>query len=194
MRTLILKLSKAASLVFALSVLPIVIVVGCLFVYLGKYKDITLLLAYFPGDFGNYVRLLFYRLTLKGGVGKGSRIHFGTYCQDRNITIGNNCSIGTFNALGLVDISNDVITGSNVNFVSGLNQHGIDDPSKPFRLQAGSRQKISIENDVWIGSNSVVCASIGSRVVVGVGSVVVTELLSNGVYAGNKAKLIRSIP
>lgn len=160
---------------------------------MGKYKDITLPLAYIPGDFGNYVRLFFYKLTLKGGIGKGSRIHFGSYCQYRNISIGNNCSIGTFNALGLVDISNDVITGSNVNFLSGLNQHGINDPSKPFRLQAGLKQKIFIENDVWIGSNSVVCANIGSRVVVGVGSVVVTELPSNGVYAGNKAKLIKTI-
>lgn len=52
---------------------------------------------------------------------------------------------------------------------------------------------ITIGNDVWIGGNSTICpgVTIGDNVVVGAGSVVVKNVPSNVVVAGNPAKIIR---
>ena len=172
---------------------PIFIVLGLYFSYIGRFTDITLVLAYIPGNTGEFLRLIFYKTLLKGGVGRKTQFKFGSYCQYRDISIGSNCSIGSFNAIGLVSIGDDVLTGGNVNFISGVNQHGITDRNEKFRKQPGTRTKINIGSDVWIGSNTVICANISDRVVVGAGSVVITDLPSNGVYAGNKATLIKKL-
>lgn len=52
-----------------------------------------------------------------------------------------------------------------------------------------------IGNNVDIGSNVAIIGpiTIGDNVVIGAGSVVVKDLASNGIYAGNPARLIRRI-
>lgn len=185
--------TRLIGLFFAIILSPLFIVLGWYFSYINRFSDITLILAYIPGNTGELLRLIFYKILLKGGVGNKTQFKFGSYCQYRDISIGSNCSIGTFNAIGLVSIGDDVLTGGNVNFISGVNQHGINNPNEKFRNQPGSRVRISIGSDVWIGSNTVVCANISDRVVVGAGSVVITDLPSHGVYAGNKATLIKKL-
>lgn len=54
---------------------------------------------------------------------------------------------------------------------------------------------ISIGNNVYIGVNTIILpgVTIGNNVVVGAGSVITKSLDSNGVYAGNPARLIKSL-
>lgn len=68
----------------------------------------------------------------------------------------------------------------------------LDIPIIDQRFQP-SRGGIVIENNVWIGANSVLLdgAVIRSGVVVAAGSLVRGELLSGGLYGGNPASLIR---
>jgi acetyltransferase-like isoleucine patch superfamily enzyme len=57
----------------------------------------------------------------------------------------------------------------------------------------GSRTSIDIEDDVWIGANSVILPGvrIGRGSVIGAGSVVTKSVPPHAIYAGNPAKLIR---
>ena len=52
---------------------------------------------------------------------------------------------------------------------------------------------ITIGSDVWIGSNVIVASDIGTRCVIGAGSLLVNPAENYGVYGGNPAKLLRKI-
>lgn len=55
--------------------------------------------------------------------------------------------------------------------------------------------KIFIGNNVFVGSNVIIMPNvvIGDNVIIGAGSVVTKSLPSDGVYAGNPAKLIKTV-
>jgi acetyltransferase-like isoleucine patch superfamily enzyme len=61
--------------------------------------------------------------------------------------------------------------------------------------QQGSlpRQRITIGNDVWIGTRSIVLpgVTIGDKAVIGAGSVVTKDVPAYAIVAGNPAKIIR---
>jgi len=110
-----------------------------------------------------------------------------------DVKIGNNTIIGLSNVIiGPVDIGNGVMLAQNI-VVSGLN-HGYEaidiSPSK----QPVSKKKITIEDDVWIGANSIITAGvfIGKHAVIGAGSVVVKDIPSYSIAVGNPAKVIKA--
>lgn len=183
---------KLVGYILAGIISPITIFLGYYASLIGRFSDFSIILSHIPLYFGEYVRYFYYRALLKK-VGKNTIFKFGSYCQYREAEIGDNCLIGFYNALGLVKIGNDVLVGGYVNFTSGLKQHSFSDPTKKIREQHGERTKIYVGNDCWLGNNSVICANIGDRVVVGAGSVVNKELLEFGVYAGSPAKLIKKL-
>ena len=59
----------------------------------------------------------------------------------------------------------------------------------------GSQAPVEIGNNVFIGMNTIITkgVTIGDNVIIGVSSVVTKDLASNGVYAGNPARLIMSL-
>ena len=110
-----------------------------------------------------------------------------------DVKIGNNTIIGLSNVIiGPVDIGNGVMLAQNI-VVSGLN-HGYEaidiSPSK----QPVSTKKITIEDDVWIGANSIITAGIfiGKHAVIGAGSVVVKDIPTYSIAVGNPAKVIKA--
>lgn len=54
---------------------------------------------------------------------------------------------------------------------------------------------VKIGNNVWIGGKVIICpgVTIGDNVVIGAGAVVVKDVPSNVVVAGNPAKIIRDM-
>jgi acetyltransferase-like isoleucine patch superfamily enzyme len=109
-----------------------------------------------------------------------------------DVFIGENTGIGLGNVIiGPVKMGDYVMLAQNV-VISGLN-HGYQDISAPPRLQKVVTKQIIIEDNAWIGANSVVTAgvTIGKHAVIGAGSVVTKDIPSYSVAAGNPAKVIK---
>jgi len=117
-------------------------------------------------------------VTINNGVGE--------------VILGNNARIGMGNTLiGPLNIGNDVIFAQNI-VLSGLN-HGYQDIHVPIRNQAVTKSPIKIEDEVWIGANSVVVAgvTIGKHSVIAAGSVVTKDIPPYSVAVGNPCRVIK---
>lgn len=127
-------------------------------------------------------------------IGKGSMIEdFSTINNGvGELVIGNNSLIGMGNVIiGPVNIGHNIIVAQNV-VISGLN-HLYQDINLPIKEQPVSTKKITIEDDCWIGANTVITAgvTIGKHVVIAAGSVVTKNIPPFSVAAGNPAKVIK---
>ncbi len=159
----------------------------------GEISQPSLVMSRIPFFLGELARSFYYKGMLDS-VGTNVTFKYGSFCQYRNARIGNRVLIGYFNTLGQVSIGDNVLVGGNVNFLSGLNQHSFDDPSRLIWDTPGEgRRTIQIGSDVWIGSNAVIGADIGSRCTIAAGSVVVKQIESHTLAGGNPARFIRSI-
>lgn len=108
------------------------------------------------------------------------------------VHIGHHSFIGLSNVIiGPVRIGSHVILAQHI-VVSGLN-HGYEDISKPISQQPCQVKPIVIEDDCWIGANSVITAGvhIGRHAVVAAGSVVTRDVPAYSVVAGNPARLLK---
>ncbi|MDF2431594.1 MAG: hypothetical protein JWP44_1225 [Mucilaginibacter sp.] len=109
-----------------------------------------------------------------------------------DVMIGNNTSIGLSNVIiGPVKLGNYVMLAQNI-VVSGLN-HTYADVTMPPRVQKVVTGQIIVEDNVWIGANSVITAgvTIGKHAVIGGGSVVTKDVPSYCVAVGNPARVIK---
>jgi acetyltransferase-like isoleucine patch superfamily enzyme len=109
-----------------------------------------------------------------------------------DVIIGHNVGVGLSNIIiGPVTLGNYVMAGQNVVF-SGLN-HGFEDITIPPRLQKVKTSKIVVEDNVWIGANSVITAgvTVGKHAIIGAGSVVTKDIPGYSVAVGNPAKVIK---
>ena len=155
------------------------------------FQGCSQLLSLIPGVPGNYLRLQFYRLTL-AACGEECCIEFGTRLNQRGIEIGKRVYIGTNCCIGLCRIEDDVMFGSNVDILSGKNQHHFDRLDIPMREQGGELEKIVIGEDSWLGNSAVVMANVGRKSIVAAGAVVVNDVAEFSIVGGNPAKLIKS--
>jgi acetyltransferase-like isoleucine patch superfamily enzyme len=109
-----------------------------------------------------------------------------------DVFIGNNVGVGISNVIiGPVKLGNYVMLAQNI-VISGLN-HGYEDVNVPPRLQPVITKQITIEDNVWIGANSVVTAgvTIGKHAIIGAGSVITKDIPPYSVAVGNPARVIK---
>jgi acetyltransferase-like isoleucine patch superfamily enzyme len=89
----------------------------------------------------------------------------------------------------LVTIGEDCVISHGVMFVNDLFQTG-----GPARGDKSLWKSTSVGNHVSIGTNATILpVSICSHVVIGAGSVVTKDITEPGIYAGNPARLLRSL-
>ncbi len=148
------------------------------------------LLSLFPGLSGNYLRVAFYRFALEH-CEPTATICFGTLFSKTGARVGKNVYIGPRCMLGLVTLKDDVLLGPSVQIPSGPMTHGFERMDIPMRLQQGTKKRITVATDSWIGTQSIVLADIGDHTVIGAGSVVTKVVSSAVIAAGNPAKPIR---
>lgn len=112
------------------------------------------------------------------------------------IQIGEQSLIGEYNVLrgqGGIRIGNRVYTSPMVQIVAV--NHVFENPNRPFVEQGITARGITIEDDVWIGSGAVIAdgVTVGKGSVIAAGSVVIHDVESHAVVAGNPARFIRKI-
>jgi len=109
------------------------------------------------------------------------------------VIIGDRTLVGMSNVLiGPLRIGNDVIMAQNI-VLSGLN-HGYLDVKIPIRDQPCTTAEIVVEDEVWIGANSVITAGvrIGRHAVVAGGSVVTKDVPPYTIVGGNPARPLKA--
>jgi len=109
-----------------------------------------------------------------------------------DVVIGSRTRVGFGNTvIGPVQIGNDVSLAQNVT-VTGLN-HNYQDVDVVISNQGISTNCVTIDDDVWIGANSVILpgVSIGKHSIVAAGSVVTRPVPPYSVCVGNPARVIK---
>ncbi|PWL39421.1 acetyltransferase [Flagellimonas aquimarina] len=109
------------------------------------------------------------------------------------VRIGIRTRIGLGNTIiGPVTIGNDVRLAQNV-VLSGLN-HNYEDVSRPIHAQGVSTATIIVEEETWIGANSVIVAgvTIGKHCIIAGGSVVTKDVPAYSVAVGNPARVVKT--
>lgn len=126
----------------------------------------------YGSDIGDYVRIgPFVEIQKSVKIGAKTKIQSHTFICEL-VTIGESCFIG-----------------HGVMFINDLFQNG-----KPAGGDTSLWKATEIGNNVSIGSNATILPiSICSNVVIGAGSVVTKDITKPGIYAGNPAKLIRTL-
>jgi acetyltransferase-like isoleucine patch superfamily enzyme len=175
-----------------LAVLPIYASYRVRLVLLGDraFQGTSQFLSVVPGLVGDYLRREFYRLTL-AACAPSVQIVFGTLFASRAARIGENTYVGSCCMIGDAVIGRDVLLGSNVQLLSGKAQHATSDLEKPIRLQPRRFDLIHIGDDTWIGNGSIVMANIGTKCVIGAGSIVTEDIPDHSIAAGNPARVLR---
>jgi acetyltransferase-like isoleucine patch superfamily enzyme len=135
-------------------------------------------------------------------IGEGTSLMHGTIFHTFNfrnlphagITTGKNCFFGEYTCIrgqGGVRIGDGVYTGTQVQ-IAAVN-HVYSDPDKYIKDQGITAEGITIEDDVWLGSNVVVVdgVTIGKGCIVGAGAVVTKSLPPYSVAVGVPAKVVK---
>lgn len=140
----------------------------------------------------------------KNGIELGHNVNIPDNCFLRctgviselgvGIKIGNNTGLGHNNFLngqGGISIGDDVIIGPYVKIMS--ENHEFSDSTSPIRLQGVSRQGITIESDVWIGTGVTILdgVNIGKGCVIGAGSVVSKSIPEYSIAVGVPCRVIK---
>ena len=75
--------------------------------------------------------------------------------------------------------------------ISDADWHGIYDRSEPV----GNTKPVVLKDNVWIGDSAIVCkgVTIGENSIIGAGAVVTKDVPPNSIFAGNPAKLVKTL-
>ncbi|MEA1989588.1 MAG: DapH/DapD/GlmU-related protein [Pseudomonadota bacterium] len=112
-------------------------------------------------------------------IGSFTGISGGSFCAFSSIIIGNNCLIG-----------------ANVT-ISDSDFHSLKPQNRRFNVNEEDimTSPVVLEDNVFVGTGSIILkgVTVGENSVIGAGSVVTKNIPSNCIYAGNPAKLIKSL-
>ena len=118
----------------------------------------------------------------------GDNCFVGPYVEiQKGVIIGNNTKIQSHTFIcELVTIGSDCFIGHGVMFINDTFSKG-----KPSGGDKNQWRQTDVGNNVFIGSNATILpVKICDNVVIGAGAVVTKEIVKEGKYAGNPAKLI----
>ena len=143
-----------------------------------------------PGETGCWIRNQFYGYSAGPGVRVLSYVI--VYYPER-LTLGAHVGIaayGQINAGGGVEIGDDVLIGPGTMIWS--QGHVFDSLESPIRCQGYNREKVVIENDVWIGAGAIILPGVrlAQGTVVAAGAVVTNSTEPLALVAGVPARMI----
>jgi acetyltransferase-like isoleucine patch superfamily enzyme len=142
--------------------------------------------ALVPGIVGSYVRVAYYRMTLRS-CARECQIGFGSFFAHPQTTVGQFVGVGPYCIIGYANIGAGTMIGPAVQILSGAQQHKRD-PQGRLTDEGRRYVEIVIGEHCWIGASSVVLADLGDRSTVAAGSVVLTAVRAGIVVGGNPAE------
>lgn len=125
------------------------------------------------------------------GCAIASNVFVGPFVEiQKDVHIGERTKIQSHSFIcELVDIGKDCFVGHGVMFINDTFARG-----GPARGDKSLWKKTKVGDNVSIGSNATVLpVTICNNVIIGAGSVVTKDIKLPGVYAGNPAKLIKTL-
>jgi virginiamycin A acetyltransferase len=156
----------------------------------GAFRFGAQLCSLIPGLPGDYVRVAYYRLTLKS-CSSDCRVSFGSFFAHPEVVVGSKVYIGAYCVLGRCSIGDRTQIASHVQVLSGRYQHQRDSSGTMGPAAEGEFISIDIGADCWIGASSIIMASVGSETTIGGGAVVVRSIGPRVVAVGNPARVIK---
>ncbi|MCF7804249.1 MAG: acyltransferase [Candidatus Marinimicrobia bacterium] len=142
----------------------------------------------------------------KKGIKFGTNVTVGAYALIRpsnfyggepgeGLKVGDNSNIGPYSYIGCsgyIEIGCNVMFGPRISVYS--ENHNFQRTDITIKEQGIERQFVKIEDDCWIGSNSVILpgVTIGKGVVVAAGSIVTKDIAPYSVVAGNPARILKN--
>jgi maltose O-acetyltransferase len=155
---------------------------------------IVALVGWIPSVLGMAIRNVVYRLL-------GMKIKGFCWVQPRviivnvhKLKVGKNfgCNSGTYiNAIGGLQMGDDVLVGSNVTISTG--RHEIDDRTVSIISRPTTPLRTTIGDDVWIGAGASILAgvTVEDGTVVGANAVVTKDTFPYSVMVGAPARVVR---
>jgi acetyltransferase-like isoleucine patch superfamily enzyme len=141
----------------------------------------------------------------KRGINMGNKVTIGSFALIRptnyyggelgeGLTVGDNSNIGPYcyiGCSGYVSIGNNVMISPRVSIYA--ENHNTDRTDIPMKDQGVKRSEVTIADDCWIASHSVILSgvTIGCGSVVAAGSVVTKNVPPFSIVAGVPAKVIK---
>jgi len=147
-----------------------------------------------PTTFGVFIRGIFAKVFFKQCAGFAWLQPRIILVHTDRMHVGTNFGVNTgtyINGIGGIEIGNYVLIGSNVTISSG--EHPINGHYPEIFTRSTIPKKITIEDDVWIGSGAVIMPGItlAKGTVVGANAVVTKDTIPYSVVAGVPAKVLR---
>lgn len=116
--------------------------------------------------------------------------------EKARLAIGDNVGIsgGGISVAIEVSIGNNVMLGANT-FITDTDFHPIEPTNRRFSRKNVKSKKVIIEDNVFIGMDSIVLKGvrIGENSIVGAGSIVSKDIPKNQIWGGNPAKFIKEL-
>lgn len=156
--------------------------------HLVSFFSVVQIIAFIPGKLGIFTRMLWYKISLKK-CGKKLFMEFGSMITYKESEVGNHVYMGAFSQADLVNIGHDALIAYNIIISGKKHMHGTA-KNKIMRLQEGKIRKITIEDDVWIGSGALVFEDVSKGTIIGTGSFVNKKFEPYSIIGGVPAKII----
>jgi virginiamycin A acetyltransferase len=188
-QTMKMLLKHSALVVFLVLALPLAAIAG--FGGWGAgFRFSSHVCALIPGGLGDYLRIAFYKLTLKE-CSLNSCISFGSVFARSSASVGKGVYVGAYCVLGSCSIGDRTQIASHVQVLSGRRQHIRDVSGTITGSEDGEFEQVEIGADCWIGASAIVMAGVGASTTIGAGAVVVKPIESGVVAVGNPARVLR---
>ncbi len=152
-------------------------------------------ISFIPLLFWDFIRYRYYKYTISH-LGKDVMILFGSVIQDREVSIGNNVTIGNYTMISGAHIWNDVLIWPYCIFMAGWKSHSYERRDIPMRLQHTSSlsKQITIWSDARFWTYSVIMSSVQKWSIIGAWSVVTKEIGEYKIAAWNPCRALKERP
>ncbi len=152
------------------------------------FASLAQLLSLIPGKAGSFLRVAYYRGTLKQ-CSHNVSIEFGSFFAHRDAKVGNYVNIGAYCVLGCVYFDNNILVGSRVSIASGKYQHVYSDEG--WNKIPGHLTTVRIGSLSWIAEGSIILDDIGKNCQISAGTVVAKKIPPHSLVAGNPCRIIK---